>query len=79
MIFPILKLLTHPAWIQFFQKLFFYQHLFLRIQMPVIFTILNAMDLYSRCAAHTQSNWKWHDFFPDRAIKGKHKKVLKDN
>jgi len=28
------------------------------IQMPVIFTFFNTRDLYSRCAAHTQSNWQ---------------------
>jgi len=26
-------------------------------QMPVIFTIFNARDLSSRCAAHIHSNW----------------------
>jgi len=29
----------------------------MRIQMPVILTFFNTRDLYSRCAAHTQSNW----------------------
>jgi len=44
--------------------------------MPVIFTILNAMDLYSRCAAHTESNWKWHDFFSRSCDQGKSQKSL---
>jgi len=25
--------------------------------MSVIFTIFSAMDVYSRCVTHTQSNW----------------------
>jgi len=25
--------------------------------MPVILSFFNARDLYSKCAAHTQSNW----------------------
>jgi len=34
--------------------------LILRIQMPVILTFFNTMQgpiAYSRCVAHTQSNW----------------------
>jgi len=40
-----------------FSELVFFQHSFLRIQMPVISTFFNTRDLYSSCAAHTQSNW----------------------
>jgi len=41
-----------------FSKLvFFVNTKFVRIQMPVILTLFNTKDLYSRCAAHTQSNW----------------------
>jgi len=56
MIFPIVKLLTHAAWIQFFKTCVLCQHQFLRTQTPVILTFLNARDLYSRCVAHTQLN-----------------------
>jgi len=36
-----------------FRNLFFFQHLFLRIQIPVIFTFFNARDIYPRvCEAH---------------------------
>jgi len=36
----------------------------LRIEMPVIVSFfITSRDLYSRCAAHTQSNWYWRDLF----------------
>jgi len=41
-----------------FSKLvFFVNTSFYDTQTPVILTSLNTRDLYSRCAAHTQSNW----------------------
>jgi len=40
-----------------FRNLFCCQHLFLRIQMPVILSFFITRDLHSKCAAHTQSNW----------------------
>jgi len=49
MIFPIVKLLAHAAWILFFETYFF-------CQIPVILTFFDTKDLCSRCAAHTQSN-----------------------
>jgi len=57
MIFPIVWLLKHAAWIYFFETCFFCQRQFLPIQMPVIFTFFNTRDLQPRCAAHRQSNW----------------------
>jgi len=39
-----------------FSKLVFLSTLALRIKMQVILTFFNTTDLYSRCAAHTQSN-----------------------
>jgi len=40
-----------------FSKLNILPTVVLRIQIPVILTFFNTRDLYSRCAAHTQSNW----------------------
>jgi len=39
------------------QKLVVFVNKFLRIAMPVILTFFNTMDLYTRCAVHTQWNW----------------------
>ena len=40
-----------------FRNLFSCQHKFLRAQILVIPTFFNTSNLYSRCAAHNQSNW----------------------
>jgi len=55
MIFPIVRLLTHVAGI-YFLKFVFCQQYFLHIQVPVILTFFDTSDLYSKGAAHSQSN-----------------------
>jgi len=57
MLFRIVSLLTHTAWIQLFETCFFVNTSVYVFQMPVILTFFNTRDLYSRCAEHTQSNW----------------------
>jgi len=78
MIFPVVRLLTHAAWIWFFQTWFFINTSFYVFQMPVILIFLNTRDLCSRCAAHTQPPTKlmvtW--LIPDRAIKRKSQKRI---
>jgi len=51
---------TNTRCMDLFFEIFFGQHWFLRIQMPVIFRFFNTRDLLytlGRCAAHPQSNW----------------------
>jgi len=40
-----------------FSKLVLLSTLILRIQMSVILSFFITRELYSRCAAHTKSNW----------------------
>jgi len=58
MIFSVEKLLTHAAWIQFFETGFLCQRYFLRIQMPIILTFFNTRDLYTLGVRreHNQTN-----------------------
>jgi len=44
MIFPIVTLLKHAAWIEFFETCC--RHKFLRIQMPVLLRFFNTRDLF---------------------------------
>jgi len=46
--------------------------------MPVLFTVFNTRDLYSRCVAHIQSNWQWRDLFQSVRSRKNHKKGLED-
>jgi len=56
MIFPIVRLLTHAAWIYFFETSFLSTLVFTHsITRNLIF--VTTSDLYSRGAAHTQWNW----------------------
>jgi len=71
MIFPIVGLLTHSAWIKFFETCFFLSRL--------VFTYSNASNshilqyqgpILEECGVHPiKLIVTWH--FPDRAIKGK--------
>ena len=74
--FPYWKATNTGCMDLIFRNLFFCQHYFLRIQMPVILTFFNTRDLYSRCVAHTQSNCWWCEFFQIVRSRENHKKGL---
>jgi len=54
MIFRIVKLLTHPAWIQFFETCLYLPTLVFTQSNAGNVRIFNALVLYSRCAWHIQ-------------------------